>query len=229
MKLALATFAVITLVVGFNAKADILADYPFTSSSRASTDVNPDSAASNIGDGAGITSSVDATRGNVPPSLAVFSDDITGTSNTTSVTANEYVTFTLTPNSGQSFSLTNLNLDAANFTNDATFSAESFFLRSSANAFASNIGSTQNILAGSNGTFANFNFDLSGASFQNQTSAIEFRIYFQDTVNDPDRGILLDNIVINGTTATSAVPEPATWMLMGVGLLLGAQRLRRKA
>lgn len=27
----------------------------------------------------------------------------------------------------------------------------------------------------------------------------------------------------------SVVPEPATWMLMGLGLLLGAQRLRRKA
>ncbi|MEY2538907.1 MAG: hypothetical protein QOG67_2647 [Verrucomicrobiota bacterium] len=28
---------------------------------------------------------------------------------------------------------------------------------------------------------------------------------------------------------TASIPEPATWMLMGVGLLLGAQRLRRKS
>ena len=28
--------------------------------------------------------------------------------------------------------------------------------------------------------------------------------------------------------APAAVPEPATWMLMGVGLLVGAQRFRRK-
>ena len=32
-----------------------------------------------------------------------------------------------------------------------------------------------------------------------------------------------------GTITVIGVPEPATWMLMGIGLLIGAQRLRRKS
>lgn len=212
----------LTVLLGVYAKADILANYPFTGSSRASTDTDANSSASLLTDGAGFTSTFDVVRGNPTPSIGVSSDLIDGTSNATAVTANDYVTFTITP--GLSMSLTSLTLDAANYTNDTVFSAESFFLRSSVNSFASNIGSTQNILAGSNGVFAPFSFDLTGASFQNVSSAIEFRIYLQDSITDADRGILLDNVVLNGV----AVPEPATYMLLGIGLLVGAQRLRRK-
>ena len=84
------------------ANADILANYPFTSSSRASTDVNPDSAASSFGDGAGITSAIDVTRGNAAPSVGVVSDQIDASTNAGAVTANDYVTFTLTPSSESS-------------------------------------------------------------------------------------------------------------------------------
>ncbi|MFL6516361.1 MAG: PEP-CTERM sorting domain-containing protein [Chthoniobacterales bacterium] len=44
-------------------------------------------------------------------------------------------------------------------------------------------------------------------------------------------GAQFENADFAGTgfvNVLAAVPEPATWMLMGVGLLLGAQRLRRK-
>lgn len=46
-----------------------------------------------------------------------------------------------------------------------------------------------------------------------------------DTGNDS--GIALDNFSL--AAGGAAVPEPATWMLMGIGLLVGAQRFRRKA
>lgn len=225
MKKALVILALI-ISFGIHAKADVLANYPFTGSSRASTDTDPNSSASLITDGAGIVSSIDAVRGNPTPSLGISADQIDGTSNATAVTANDYVTFTLTPVT--SMSLTNLTLDAANYTNDGTFSAESFFLRSSVDAFAANVGTTQNILAGSNGVFAPFSFSLAGAGFQNVASPIEFRIYFQDTNSDPDRGVLLDNIIVNGTAA--AVPEASTLAMIavGAGLLAGVQRLRRK-
>ena len=167
-------------IAGFplaSVRANVLVNYPFTGSSRASTDSDVNSSASSITDGAGLTSSVDAARGNPTPALGgISSDQIDGSTNSAAVTANDYVTFTLTP--GSTVSLTSLTLDAANYTNDGTFSAESFFLRSSINGFASNIGTTQNILAGSNGAFAGFSFDLSGASFQNVATPIEFRIYF---------------------------------------------------
>jgi hypothetical protein len=218
--------ALAILSVG-TAHSDTLANYPFTGSSRASTDGDANSSASSITDGAGLTSSIDAARGNPTPALGgISSDQIDGSTNSAAVTANDYVTFTLTP--GSTVSLTTLTLDAANYTNDATFSAESFFLRSSINSFASNIGTTQSISAGSNGAFAGFSFDLSGASFQNVAAPIEFRIHFQDGISDPDRGVLLDNIVVNGTAA--AVPEPATLMMLvlGGGLLVGIQRVRGK-
>ena len=210
------------------ANADVLASYPFTGSSRASTDANANTSASNLVDGAGITTAIDATRGNPAPGLTASSDQIDGSTNAAAVTANDYVSFTLTPLSGATFSLTSLTLDASNYTNDGTFSAESFFLRSSVNGFSANVGLTQSITAASMGAITGFSFTLTGAAFQNLTAPIEFRLFFQDGVNDPDRGTMFDNITLNGTTVAGAIPEPATWMLMGVGLLLGTQRLRRK-
>lgn len=223
MKKILLSLAVVSLFA-IRADADILANYPFTGSLRASTDGDPNTSASDISDGVGISSSVDATRGNPSPSITVSADQIDGTTNGAAVTANDYISFTLTPGVGVTVNLTSLTLDAFNYTNDGTFSAESYFLRSSTNGFTTNIGTTQNILAGSNGTITPASFDLSGAAFQGLTSPIEFRLFYQDSGADPDRGLAFDNIILNGTV----VPEPATWMLMGVGLLLGAQRLRRK-
>ncbi len=224
--LALTVLAAVAVSVG-SAHANVLANYPFTSSSRASTDVDANSSASSITDGSGLTSLIDTVRGNSAPALGgISSDQIDGSTNAAAVAANDYVTFTLTP--GSTVSLTSLALDAANYTNDGTFSAESFFVRSSVNAFASNVGTTQSIAAGSNGAFANFSFDLSGAGFQNVATPIEFRIYFQDAISDPDRGVLLDNIIVNGTSA--AVPEPATlaMLALGCGLLACMQRVRSK-
>jgi PEP-CTERM motif len=225
MKKILLSIAVITLFA-VRANADVLASYPFAGSSRASTDSDVSTTASNITDGAGVISIIDTTRGNPSPSISVSSDQIDGSTNTAAVTANDYISFTLTPGSGITFSLTSFALDAFNYTNDGTFSAESYFLRSSVNGFASNIGTTQSIVAASMGAITPNSFDLTGASFQNLTAPIEFRLFFQDGISDPDRGLAFDNITLNGT---AVVPEPATWMLMGVGLLLGAQRLRRKS
>ena len=78
-------------------------------------------------------------------------------------------------------------------------------------------------------TFTTTNF---GSDLNNQSS-IYFRIAAlaassgtgsRDTV-----GIDNFNLTSSGPiTPLAVVPEPATWMLMGVGLLLGVQRLRRK-
>jgi hypothetical protein len=228
MKKILLSVAVVALFA-IRANAGVLGSYPFTGSSRASTDSDANTTASNITDGAGLTSTIDATRGNPSPSISVSSDQTDAGTNAGAVTANDYISFTLTPLSGATFSLTSLALDAANWSTTTTFPLEEYFLRSSVNGFASNIGSTQTLAAASNGAITPNSFDLSGAVFQNLTTAIEFRIYFQDGTTNVNRGILLDNIVLNGTATAAAIPEPATWILMGVGLLLGAQRLRRKS
>lgn len=223
MKKILLSLAVVGLFA-VRANANVLADYPFTGSSRNSTDSDPLTSASAITD-VGFANTVDATRGNPSPSLTVDASN-TDSSVTAAATAGNYIHFTLAPNSGASFSLTSLTLDAAVWSN-TTFVNENFAVRSSIDGFSANIGGVQSIAGTSNGAITPFSFDLSGAGFQNLSAPIEFRIYSADSSSTSGKGILYDNIILNGTT--TGVPEPATWMLMGVGLLLGAQRLRRKA
>jgi hypothetical protein len=227
MKKILLAVAVVG-IFAVRVNADVLGSYPFTGSSRASTDSDANTSASAIVDGAGLVNTIDTTRGNPSPSITIDSSQTDGTNNTTTVSANDYIGFTLTPNSGVQFSLTSLGLDAANWSSTSTFPAESYFLRSSLDSFGANIGSVQSIAAGSSGILPN-SFDLSGAAFQNLTTAIEFRLFVQDGTSTANRGLLFDNITLNGTTVAAAIPEPATWMLMGIGLLLGAQRLRRRS
>ena len=220
----LSLFAAILVAAG-SLHADVLARYTFDGSVRTSLDNDPNSNAGSFLDGPGFASAFDTGRGNPAPSLSISLDQINGTSNATAVTANDYFTFTITPVDFMSF--TSLTFDIANYTNDGTFSPVSFFVRSSVNNFSSNIGTTQTVLAGSNGTFQNANISLTGASFQNLNTPVEFRIYVQDSgIDDPDRGGLIDNVILNGT----AIPEPSTYAMMGLGaaLLVGFQRFRRR-
>jgi hypothetical protein len=225
MKKVLATLAMAALAVTA-AHAGVLANYPFTGSSQASTDADGNSTAGSFGDGAGWTSSIDVGRGNVAPSISVVSTSTDSSTQSGAVTANDYWTFTITPNAGFTLNLSSLTFDYANYTNDATFPTENFFARSSINGFSSNLAAAVTATVASAGAFSNASIDLSGASFQNVATPIEFRIYVYDGTTDADRGALLDNIVLNGT----AVPEPGTWLLLclGAGLLGTAQRFRRK-
>lgn len=71
-------------------------------------------------------------------------------------------------------------------------------------------------------------FDLSGASFQNLTGSITFRLFLVSNIGSRNDGSeyirVTPNVVLNG--ATSAIPEPATLALMGLG---GVLMLRRRA
>jgi hypothetical protein len=207
------------------AHSDTLANYPFTGSSQASTDTDPNSTAGTFGDGSGWTSTIDASRGNVAPSISVVSTLTDGTSQAGAVTANDYWTFTITPSAGMALNLSNLSFDYANYSSDATFPSETFFARSSQDGFAANLAAGVNASAASAGTFATSSITL-GAAFQNVTVPVEFRIYVFDGTTNAARGALLDNIVLSGTTA--AVPEPATLMMLvlGGGLLASVQRIR---
>ena len=203
--------------------AEVLAIFTMQGSLRTSADSDGNSLASPISDGLGFGASIDTTRGNPTPSLAVDSTQIDGSTNTAAVGANDYFTFTLTPISGASFSLTSLTFDYANYTNDGTFPAESFFARSSRDGFGSNLAATVSAAAASAGVFATSTIALTAGAFQNQTTAIEFRIYLQDGTTDLDRGALLDNITLNGVT----VPEPsAALMLLASASLFALRRFR---
>jgi hypothetical protein len=217
--------------------AAVLANYPFTSAfnpfvgSRASTDTDPDTTASTFDGGPGFqtagsdNSAFDLNHGNPAPSLAIDATFTDGTSQAAAVTANDYFTFTITPTAGIAFNVSSLSFDYANYSS-STFPVENFFVRSSADGFANNLAAAVTASAASAGTFSTATINLSGnSSLQNVTSTLEFRLYVYDSTSTSGRGALVDNIVVNGTTA--AVPEPATTALLGMGVLIAARQLIR--
>jgi hypothetical protein len=79
-------------------------------------------------------------------------------------------------------------------------------------------------------TFTTTNF---GSDLNNQSSVFFRVVALTASSGSGSRDTIgIDNFNLTSSgpiTPLNAVPEPATWMLMGVGLLLGAQRLRRKS
>jgi hypothetical protein len=217
------------MLLAVRSDAAILAEYRFNSSLRISTDTDLFTVATSFNDGAGWTASFDAVRGNPTPSLAVDSTQTNGATEANVVAANDYFTFTLTPVAGMQMTLTRFAFDYANYSNDATFPTEAFFVRCSLDNFTADLDSPVTALPASAGAFTTELINLNNPAFQNITTSVEFRIYIGDTANNANRGALIDNAGILGTTAP--IPEPSTWALIvgGAGFLFSACRLRRKS
>jgi len=209
-----------------HANADILAGYAFDSGSVSSTDSEVLSTAGTFGAGSGIAPNYAASN------WARVSSDQTGTGNGdnsigVAIGANEFHSFTLTPQTGNVLNLSSLTFDAAFYGGASGFNA-SFALRSSVDSFASTIGSifvapAQNT---STPTFGSHSIDLSGVVFQGLSSSIEFRIYIFDNTSGNGRYLGLDNVVLNGSL--SAVPEPSTYAALSGGVIGLFVALRRK-
>jgi hypothetical protein len=224
MKKVLTSLALLAFATAV--RADVVANYTFTGSSLNSSDTDANSSAgvlSNVGFSA---ATINTSVGNPSPSIQDVGGDITNSANNppTAATNNattDYYTFTLTP-TGTLF-YTSLTLDAATLNaNAATSNSFNISLQTGLDGFMS----VNNFVVGANTSFTTLGFDLTG--LPSSSAPIEFRIAIRDNTTSASNGIAIDNIILNAQT-TAAVPEPATWMLMGVGLLLGAQRLRRKA
>jgi hypothetical protein len=208
--------------------AVIVAGYNFTGSSSAASTEAANVTADDFIIGSGISSTESGFYGSVGnPAAAVFvrADQ---TTEPVSPTSNDYIGFTVTPDSGYELDLTSLSFDYA-FTDSAGDSGlnATFTLRSSIDGFAGNIASFNRVLTPQTGTpFLNTGaIDLSGASYQGLTDSITFRIYLTDNSSGNSRTLRVDNVVLSGDV--SVIPEPAMFALLGLGACLLATWRKR--
>ncbi|MFC5050439.1 PEP-CTERM sorting domain-containing protein [Rubritalea spongiae] len=133
------------------------------------------------------------------------------------ITANQYMSFTISADSG-TISMDTLSFDIAR----AQRGAQDFQVRASFDGFTNfiEVSGFQN-QAIAQDTFTNYSFDLTDSGFDVVTS-VEFRIYLDDRAGNQNSssGTYIDNVVI------SAVPEPSSTALLGLGGL--ALILRRR-
>jgi len=203
------------------AKATEIAACPFDDT-RASDDVELHSDASDFFDGAGVVAAYSIIGAPVP-SLAVNYAQIDGTSEAAAVAMDDYVAFTVTPHAGYELDLTNMTY--ASNAGTSLFGPVTFFVRSSVDGYAVTLGSVTR----TSQFFSGSTVDLSGAWFQNLTTATTFHIYLYDGGKDStaDAG-RVDALALHGTVLV--VPEPSALLLLaGMGAAAGlARRTRRR-
>ena len=121
-----------------------------------------------------------------------------------------YFTFTLTPN-------VSVDIDFVSFVYTGQASGTgptSFAFRSSVDSFVASVGTP---------TATGATISLSGASFQNVTSPIEFRLYAFGASSSGGT-FSVNDFTFNAT----AVPEPSTSLLIGLGSAFMLWNLRRR-
>ncbi|MAT72177.1 MAG: hypothetical protein CMJ58_21935 [Planctomycetaceae bacterium] len=154
--------------------------------------------------------------GGIAGSNATNEYRLTGWSN--AFNSGNYITWTLTPDSGNKLSLENLMYNSTVNANGPTM----FALRSSLDGFTADIGAA---------TGTGTTISLADAAFQNLMSSIEFRLFAwgaNDGAGANSRQFGIDDFVFNGVVA---VPEASSFLFGGLGCaFLGlAWNRRRKA
>lgn len=238
-RLVLSGFTSLLLLAG-PANAAVLAQYLFSGNSDATTDMDPNSTATSLGIGDlgsefGSENGFSTTTipGNTLPSNATVPvrfvrGSVTATNQTGALNGDDYFKFTLTPDASFQANLTDLFFDFSGngASSDPTTNTISFFVRSSVNSYASNIGGTASVTKDGNtaATYQRHSVDLSAAEFQGLTSDVEFRLYIYQTSSSSSDVARFDNLTLNGNVV--AVPEPSVAILAGLGFL-GLLRRRR--
>jgi len=168
--------------------------------------------------GAGLNTAGNGNRFN-----AVSFSTADGGSLANALTTDDYFTFSLLASSGYEFSLDSLVINVQS----SGSGPQSWALFSSVGGFAAAGDAISDWSAVGNSTQTS---TLSGVSgLQDVSSTIEFRVYGYGATSSSGSGGFEgtgNDITVNGTVAASAVPEPATMSLLGLGAL--AMVLRRK-
>jgi len=140
------------------------------------------------------------------------------TTEASAIANNRYFEFTVEIDLGQSLDLMTLAMDAAR---GGGATQRGFAFYTSLDGFADAIHS--GYIPAQRPNFTHYEFDLSGSPYQDLTGSVDFRFY----VYSPSAGntVEFDNIVLTG----EAVPEPATLILCGAGVLTCLWRRRKSA
>lgn len=137
----------------------------------------------------------------------------------TSLDANDYFEFTITPSSGYQLSLTSLTLDERR----SLTGIRSWAVRSSSNNFGSDLGN----FSVPDNDLTRTGQSTSLNSLTDITTALTFRIYGYSS--EAGGGTWrIDNVTLNGSI--SAIPEPSTYaVIFGIVALAGAIIQRRRS
>ncbi|HEY8965828.1 MAG TPA: PEP-CTERM sorting domain-containing protein [Candidatus Methylacidiphilales bacterium] len=236
------TTLAILLGIGFIAgaaspgRAATIVEYAMTGSSvtalETATTVDPGVTASLISPN---SNTVTVTQVGTAPNEVLNVAMATGTplstlNENTTIAGGTYISFTVTPNTGETLSLTSLAFKAS-ASNSST--PRAFYVFSTANGAstpATTLLTDNNGAGGTLGTsLTSYSIDLSGAQYQNLTGAVTFKFYVQTPTLF--QSISFDDIALFGTATTAAVPEPAPTALLGLSAFAcgAAVWMRRRA
>jgi len=162
----------------------------------------------------------------------------TASSEAGAVSGDDYLYFTLTPDTGFELDLNDLSFDLTWSNNTGPVPADrEVFVRSSVDSFASTLGTFTAYNAGSGNPdptdWETKLLDLSGPDFQDLTGPIEFRFYMYDGSAEQANAYRFDNVFVRGAVAqvsAAVIPEPSALLIWAAGLvgLAWFSRRRRK-
>ncbi len=189
-----------------------------TETSEPSVFNNTNISATNLTLGGGVTPAANGNR--FGGSAWWDTGDATNSTLANAIAGNDYIQFIVTPNAGASFSLTSFVFSWDRSNTGPT----SVTLRSSIDSFASDIGSVTGLSASI--TTGN---TISITGITNRNVATTFRLYgYGGTATGGTGGFDTSTNVVNVQLNGTAIPEPTTVALIGLGTGFVLMRIRRR-
>lgn len=184
----------------------VLVEYTFAGATLNPTTVDSSVNASIISAGSGAAVNVASVA---IPSTMNYNTTVVSTSSAAAITNNSFFQFTVTPNSGATFS--NLSFEVGK---GGSSSPRGYDLRSSLDSYATTISTAEvtQVATPASPTFQTFSVPLTGSQYLNVSSPVTFRIYGYTPTTS---ATLTYNRI---TLSSTSVPEPSTVILSLAGI-----------